>query len=765
MLYDGIKLAEGSDAKNLVVETGTSFPTGPNRTPDAGELFYRTDAGNVGLWVFDGFIWQRLGTGSGELPDIVPAGTYRSVTVSTKGLVTAGTNPTTLAGYGITDAAPLGHVGAGGGAHATATTSAHGFMSSTDKTKLDGLNIGTFGGTIPLLNGSNIWSGQQIFIAAPVRIDGNSTGQYSVFQTYHAGGSSNPSWAISMETDRDYQIEARDTLGASAARIRVDHASAATGNVLFVGPSALTYGGNSIYHAGNLSFGSGLSFNSGVLSASAAGYTAGNGLTLVGSEFALTGSFSGNTLYHSGNLSFGSGLSYVAGVLTATGGGGAGNINYTPVAAGAATLVAGSRTLATIVNNDPAWASTVAVLPFRTGFTEDKSSIAFTPSADAVINSTNTLFGRNTLFFDGVAPDGSPGTTNFVQATSGDFPTALRLTGQPTFSIDCWLYNTGTGIRFVAGNLVDNTGATHWLMMLNTTAGGAATVSFATSGATYRFGTAAFPQNEWRYVRIAATGGQIACFTATTPGGAETQLGTTLAYTNAVAGTTTAPFRIGRASSWSSGTGYPFSGSIANFRVTIGNARGGLVAGTAPAADFIGDIADFTLPTTIAAGDVFAVRNAAANAGTSFARLVVDSNRRVRPFAQGESILAAPGEEITVVASSNTELEVIAPQFDPRDIPQTIRNQNFTFGMGDRGELAIKTDANAYTWTIALDGVVNMPIGTTVLVGNDSSTGNVTISPSAGVTLLDGAAVGTFTLLPNTFRSLVKVGANRWRIS
>ncbi len=37
----------------------------------------------------------------------VTAGTYRSVTVDVKGRVTAGTNPTTLAGYGITDAQPL----------------------------------------------------------------------------------------------------------------------------------------------------------------------------------------------------------------------------------------------------------------------------------------------------------------------------------------------------------------------------------------------------------------------------------------------------------------------------------------------------------------------------------------------------------------------------------------------------------------------------------------------------------------------------------
>jgi len=37
----------------------------------------------------------------------VGAGTYRSVTVDTYGRVTAGSNPTTLTGYGITDAQPL----------------------------------------------------------------------------------------------------------------------------------------------------------------------------------------------------------------------------------------------------------------------------------------------------------------------------------------------------------------------------------------------------------------------------------------------------------------------------------------------------------------------------------------------------------------------------------------------------------------------------------------------------------------------------------
>lgn len=50
--------------------------------------------------------------------------------------------PTTLSGYGISDAAPSSHVGAGGSAHAAATQTANGFMSAADKTKLDNIAAG-----------------------------------------------------------------------------------------------------------------------------------------------------------------------------------------------------------------------------------------------------------------------------------------------------------------------------------------------------------------------------------------------------------------------------------------------------------------------------------------------------------------------------------------------------------------------------------------------------------------------------------------------
>ena len=63
--------------------------------------------------------------------------------------------PTTLSGYGITDAAPSSHIGSGGTAHAAATASTAGFMSAGDKSKLDGITAGAAAGTAtPLMDGT-----------------------------------------------------------------------------------------------------------------------------------------------------------------------------------------------------------------------------------------------------------------------------------------------------------------------------------------------------------------------------------------------------------------------------------------------------------------------------------------------------------------------------------------------------------------------------------------------------------------------------------
>lgn len=112
MLFDGIKLVEGSEVQNLVVDAGTAFPSLPND----GELFYMLQGGAAtnGLYVYEtaSTSWVRLVQQNDSFASLLPpsgvtAGTYKSVTVDSVGIVTAGSNPTTLAGYGISDAQPL----------------------------------------------------------------------------------------------------------------------------------------------------------------------------------------------------------------------------------------------------------------------------------------------------------------------------------------------------------------------------------------------------------------------------------------------------------------------------------------------------------------------------------------------------------------------------------------------------------------------------------------------------------------------------------
>jgi len=59
MKINGIRLAEGSEIENLVVDSGSVFPG----LPDLGELFYLNDPlvpETIGLHVYNGFEWGLL---------------------------------------------------------------------------------------------------------------------------------------------------------------------------------------------------------------------------------------------------------------------------------------------------------------------------------------------------------------------------------------------------------------------------------------------------------------------------------------------------------------------------------------------------------------------------------------------------------------------------------------------------------------------------------------------------------------------------------
>lgn len=142
-------------SKILKLDTNSKLPASITGSADgnaatatklqtARTLSLSTDA--TGSASFDG---SANATVAVTLASVGTAGTYKSVTTDAKGRVTAGSNPTTLAGFGITDAAPSSHIGVGGAAHADVTTTIDGFMIAADKVKLDGIATGANNYTHP----------------------------------------------------------------------------------------------------------------------------------------------------------------------------------------------------------------------------------------------------------------------------------------------------------------------------------------------------------------------------------------------------------------------------------------------------------------------------------------------------------------------------------------------------------------------------------------------------------------------------------------
>ena len=112
VVHDGINaggspLATEESVNNVIQELENKVDINENITTQ-GNLFNGLDQlvkldSSGKLPAIDGS--QLTGVSSGSLVNSgVSAGTYKSVTVNSKGIITAGTNPTTLSGYGITDA-------------------------------------------------------------------------------------------------------------------------------------------------------------------------------------------------------------------------------------------------------------------------------------------------------------------------------------------------------------------------------------------------------------------------------------------------------------------------------------------------------------------------------------------------------------------------------------------------------------------------------------------------------------------------------------
>jgi len=145
------------------------------------------------------------------LNNTVTAGTYRSVTVDAKGRVTAGTNPTTIAGYGLTDAQPLDS-----DLTAISNLTTTGFISRTATGTAATRTITVAGTGISITNADGISGNPEISLNSNSAnnpntiVARNASGNFSA-GTITAALSGNATTATTLETARTIGISGDGT--------------------------------------------------------------------------------------------------------------------------------------------------------------------------------------------------------------------------------------------------------------------------------------------------------------------------------------------------------------------------------------------------------------------------------------------------------------------------------------------------------------------------------------------------------------------------
>lgn len=158
---NGIDLAVNGTV-SAKVSRGLGFDGGGNIevTPFAGQLILTVDGNTTSTSAA-----AQVGLANSG----VSAGTYRSVTVDVKGRVTAGSNPTTLAGYGITDAQALD-----GDLTALAGLTTTGLIARVATNDMETRSIAVSGSGLSVSNGNGV-SGNPTITSNATALDTPST--------------------------------------------------------------------------------------------------------------------------------------------------------------------------------------------------------------------------------------------------------------------------------------------------------------------------------------------------------------------------------------------------------------------------------------------------------------------------------------------------------------------------------------------------------------------------------------------------------------
>lgn len=193
--YDLGASASAANGNVKINLTGSNSTTDSVTVKGAGSVTVTTDAS--GVVTVTGTDTKYTHPNSG-----VTAGTYKSVTVNAAGHVTAGTNPTTLAGYGITDAAAKSH------AHGNADITAIDASKITSGTiSIDRLPQGALERCVVVaddtarfaLTTSNVQKGDTVKVSGTGKmyfvVDDTNLSSEAGYEVYTAGSATSVPWS------------------------------------------------------------------------------------------------------------------------------------------------------------------------------------------------------------------------------------------------------------------------------------------------------------------------------------------------------------------------------------------------------------------------------------------------------------------------------------------------------------------------------------------------------------------------------------------
>lgn len=153
------------------------------------------------------------------------------------------------------------------------------------------------------------------------------------------------------------------------------------------------------------------------------------------------------------------------------------------------------------------------------------------------------------------------GTNDYVTLGSS-VPTNLRI-GDGDFTIDFWVYTSGTATYAICGNLNDANGDGSYWVILNSTYTGLHTVQFGRVGISSKFGTTTLPTNAWTNIILSRIGTTMTCYI----NGASYS---TTATVNNFTGNFNVDYLLGISKFNSSFSAYPLNGWLAILRIYKG---------------------------------------------------------------------------------------------------------------------------------------------------------------------------------------------------